>query len=129
MKWLHQLLKGFSLTGALFVFQACYGTPHEYMYEDNGMAPMTFSVVSHQTGQPLEGIHVKASYGSSGTPTYLGTTGADGRCRVSIPYTRNVKGPILFFEDQEGHYAAKDTTLSDLQEREILIKMESSLIQ
>ena len=27
MKWLHHLLKGFSLTGALFVFQACYGTP------------------------------------------------------------------------------------------------------
>ena len=27
MKWLHNLLKGISLTGALFVFQACYGTP------------------------------------------------------------------------------------------------------
>ncbi len=27
MKWLHNLLKGVSLTGALFVFQACYGTP------------------------------------------------------------------------------------------------------
>ncbi len=26
-KWLHRLLKGASLTGALFVFQACYGTP------------------------------------------------------------------------------------------------------
>ena len=27
MKWLHNLLKGMSLTAALFVFQACYGTP------------------------------------------------------------------------------------------------------
>lgn len=27
MKWLHNLLKGLSLTAALFVFQACYGTP------------------------------------------------------------------------------------------------------
>ena len=27
MKWLHTLLKGLSLTAALFVFQACYGTP------------------------------------------------------------------------------------------------------
>lgn len=26
MKWLHHLLKGISLTAALFVFQACYGT-------------------------------------------------------------------------------------------------------
>jgi hypothetical protein len=30
MKWLHNLLKGFSLTAALFVFQACYGTPPGY---------------------------------------------------------------------------------------------------
>ena len=26
-KWLHRALKGASLTAALFVFQACYGTP------------------------------------------------------------------------------------------------------
>lgn len=26
-KWIHRILKGASLTGALFVFQACYGTP------------------------------------------------------------------------------------------------------
>ena len=30
MKWLHKLLKGLSLTAALFVFQACYGTPPGY---------------------------------------------------------------------------------------------------
>lgn len=26
-KWIHRALKGMSLTTALFVFQACYGTP------------------------------------------------------------------------------------------------------
>lgn len=30
MKWLHNLLKGLSLTACLFVFQACYGTPAGY---------------------------------------------------------------------------------------------------
>ena len=30
MKWLRKLLKGMSLTAALFVFQACYGTPAGY---------------------------------------------------------------------------------------------------
>ena len=30
MKWLHNLLKGVSLTACLFVFQACYGTPPGY---------------------------------------------------------------------------------------------------
>lgn len=38
MKWLHNLLKGLSLTAALFVFQACYGTPpgypEDYDFED-----------------------------------------------------------------------------------------------
>lgn len=33
MKWLHNLLKGLSLTAALFVFQACYGTPPGYPEE------------------------------------------------------------------------------------------------
>ena len=27
MKWIRNILKGVSLTAALFVFQACYGTP------------------------------------------------------------------------------------------------------
>jgi hypothetical protein len=27
MKWLRNILKGVSLTAALFVFQACYGSP------------------------------------------------------------------------------------------------------
>ena len=32
-KWLHRALKGASLTTALFVFQACYGTPPGLDYE------------------------------------------------------------------------------------------------
>ena len=35
MKWLHNLLRGLSLTGALFVFQACYGTPQRPDYEED----------------------------------------------------------------------------------------------
>ena len=34
MKWLHNILKGASLTGALFVFQACYGIPQPALWED-----------------------------------------------------------------------------------------------
>ena len=38
MKWLRNLLKGLSLTTALFVFQACYGTPaaiqEDYLLEN-----------------------------------------------------------------------------------------------
>ncbi len=121
MKWLHNLLKGASLTGALFVFQACYGTPQLPMMED-GVAPMTFSLVSRTTGEPLAGIQV--SVRNHSYENMLGTTDADGRCRVEIPYSRNIVGPVLAFEDPQGQYVPKDTTLADLRDREIIIKMD-----
>ena len=122
-KILHNLLKGASLTTALFIFQACYGVPQPALYAEEGVAPMSFSLVSRATGEPLEGIVVK---GSAISPDYysdLGVTGEDGRCSVSIPYNRNMEGPFLHFEDPEGRVAAKDTTLADLRKREILIQM------
>ena len=127
MKFLHNLLKGVSLTGALFVFQACYGIPQSPLYEDGGLAPMSFSLVSKTTGEPLQGIQVKGG-------TYqrdmkddepLGVTGADGRCRVEIPYARNLEGPYLRFEDPEGRFVIKDTTLADLRDRDIVIKLDA----
>jgi hypothetical protein len=33
-KWIHRILKGASLTTALFVFQACYGTPPGPYYDE-----------------------------------------------------------------------------------------------
>ena len=127
MKILHNILKGASLTGALFVFQACYGMPQSPLYEEGGMAPMSFSLVSHSTGEPLEGIRIKGSSwkGSLEREDYLGITGEDGRCRVEIPYLRNVEGPYLRFEDPSGQFAAKDTTLADLRDRDIVIKLDA----
>ena len=125
MKWFRNILKGASLTGALFVFQACYGSRNPY-YEEGGLAPMTFTITSHATGEPLEGIRI---LGSSTNNRYeekqeLGVTGADGRCKVSIPYVRNIKGPFLTFEDSGDRYLSKDTSLVDLREREITVKLE-----
>lgn len=126
MKWFRNFLKGCSLTGALFVFQACYGTPDAPFYDEGGLAPMTFSVVS-KGGEPLEGIRILASSYDGQPMDQLGVTGADGRCRVELPYIRNVKGPYLHFEDGEGRYMPKDTVFADLREREIVIKMNPSL--
>ena len=120
MRWIHNILKGVSLTGALFVFQACYGLPQDPRWEDGGEAPMTFSLVSKSTGEPLKGIQVLVGkYNGE-----LGTTGEDGSVRVSIPYFRNIQGPDLHFVDPEGVYAQKDTSLADLRDRTITISME-----
>jgi len=126
MKILHNLLKGVSLTGALFVFQACYGMPNAPLYDERGLAPMSFSVVSQATGAPVEGIRILSSVSTFHEyiqPSELGVTGADGKCKVNIPYSRNVDGPFLRFEDSDGHYVVKDTTLADLREREIVIRL------
>ena len=122
MKWLHNLLKGASLTGALFVFQACYGIPQGPL-DERGVAPMNFKLVSHETGLPVEGVQILVN--DFGTLNLLGRTNAEGRCHVEIPYVRNEKGPFLTFEDPQGFYQPKDTSLADLRERDIIVKLEN----
>ena len=128
MKLLPNIFKGASLATALFIFQACYGpAPYNRYLEETGEAPMSFTVTSRATGEPLAGIRVLgAQYSMSGADTYyeeLGLTGKDGRCNVVIPYIRNMEGPLLRFEDPEEVYSVKDTVLNDLTQRDIAIKL------
>lgn len=123
MKWLHNLLKGASLTTALFVFQACYGTP-DALSDERGMAPMTFSLCSSATGEPLRGIQISSnSFSGTNQLEEIGVTGEDGTCHVDIPYFRNIQGPYIHFQDPQGLFQPKDTVLFDLREREIVIKL------
>ena len=123
MKWLHNLLKGISFAGALFAFQACYGTPMPPIYEERGDAPMSFCVISHKTGEPIEGVMVRGGAYENDMQRDLGVTDAKGQCHVEIPYVRNMLGPYISFQGPEG-FAVKDTTLADLRDREILLKLE-----
>ncbi|MBQ6557558.1 MAG: hypothetical protein IJL86_08450 [Bacteroidales bacterium] len=122
MKLVHHLLKGATLTSALFVFQACYGTPGP-MYEEGGEAPMSFTVVSQATGAPLKGIKVEAGAVESDSLSVVGTTDENGSCKLNLPYNRNLNGPFIRFEDPEGRFQPKDTVLTDLRERDIPIRL------
>jgi len=124
MKLFRNFLKGLSLTSALFVVQACYGTPQPSMFGEGGEAPMSFYLVSDDTGEPIEGIVISGNRVEDQAIYELGVTGADGKCSTTIPYMRNIEGPFLQFEDPEGKYIAKDTVLSDLREREIIVRLE-----
>lgn len=53
MKWIRNILKGISLTAAMFVFQACYGMDRDY-YDTT----VTFHVVADDTGEPIEGVRI-----------------------------------------------------------------------
>lgn len=124
MKLFRNILKGLSLTSALFIVQACYGTPQPSMYGEGGEAPMSFSLVSTTTGEPLEGIVISGKRVEGQNKYELGVTGPDGKCHTVIPYMRNLEGPFLQFEDPEGKYSAKDTVIADLREREIIVKLD-----
>lgn len=121
MKWLRNILKGSTLATALFIFQACYGTPQGPLYE-YGTAPMSFTLCSASTGEPLEGIHITVSVYEA--PQEIGVTASDGHCQVEIPYVKNELGPYLSFQDPDGRFASKDTMLADLRERDIVIKLK-----
>jgi len=58
MKWLHNLLKGVSLSGALFVFQACYGAPpvdtDELIEEEAAMVATKAPEAAEVEGQEAE---------------------------------------------------------------------------
>lgn len=120
MKILRNILRGSTLATALFIFQACYGIPQSALYE-YGMAPMSFSLVSSSTGEPLGGISINVRDYSG--LSEIGITDRDGHCTVEIPYERNALGPYIVFQDPEGNYDPKDTMLADLRERDIIIKL------
>ena len=127
MKILRNILKGISFTGALFVFHACYGEPYDPLLREGGMAPMSFTLVSHVDGKPIEGVNILSAAWKNAEKRVIGTTDADGKCTVEIHYLRNNEGPYIKFQDAEGLYYVKDTTLADLRERDIIVKMDPKL--
>ena len=99
--WIKRIAGGMSFTAALFVFQACYGTPQDF-----GLDMLVEGQVKSKTsGQPIEGIKVS----DAETGQYL-LTGSEGEFSF---YTELRENPAFRFEDidstEKGHYLNKDT--------------------
>ncbi|MBR6868883.1 MAG: hypothetical protein IKM93_03610 [Bacteroidales bacterium] len=121
MKWLHNLLKGLSLTTALFIFQACYGTPEGLEH-----ISMSFKVMAADTGEPMEGVKVSARVkGYNGPDWTPGTlTGPDGEANVYYyRWDDEVLPPAFRFEPADDTYRVKDTVITDISPRLIEIKL------
>jgi len=112
MKWIRNALKGVSLTAAMFVFQACYGTMQdEFAYTE----PVSFRVISDD-GQPIPDVAIEVQPQESlGESTYdweyLGSTDSMGLncCRF-----RDFGMPNKFrFTDRDSVYAVKDTVINN----------------
>ena len=104
--WRKKILGGLSLTSALFIFQACYGTP-----QDMGLDIFIVGQVkSEKTSKPVKGIKVSVE----GKMQYQYT---DESGKFSF-YTETASSYKIKFEDidadQNGIFAGKDTLLTNI---------------
>jgi hypothetical protein len=109
---LRYILRGLSLTSALFIFQACYGTPQDFGQD----LYIKGSVKAKSTGLPIKGIKVSVPYDAQ---YYL--TDTDGHFSF---YTERVSSLIVLFEDidstQNTLFRNRDTVLTKIGEQVIL---------
>jgi hypothetical protein len=113
MRLLRKILGGISLTAAMFVFQACYGTEPYYDYHE-----ITFRVVDENDGHSLEGIQVMSQHQTRNDNDYeyawnlLGYTDSAGL--ASATFETDAHLDLKFrFTDNDSVYAVKDTILND----------------
>ena len=107
--WKRKILGGLSLTSALFVFQACYGSLQDFGID----FLVEGKVKSKISGLPIKGIKVSAQENMQ----YFLT---DDNGRFSF-YTEMLDSLVIKFEDidssQNGLYNNKDTLLKGVKER------------
>lgn len=116
--WIRNIVGGLSFTTALFVFQACYGTPQDFGYD----SLLEGKVISQTTGEPIKDIRI-----SVGNQMQYTTTNEKGE--FSLYTTKSQKVPVSF-EDidgvQNGSYLKKDSVISTMKDKIYLeIKLES----
>jgi putative lipoprotein (rSAM/lipoprotein system) len=105
-RWRKRILGGLSLTTALFVFQACYGTP-----QDMGLDIfIEGQVKSEKTNKPVKGIKVSVE-------DKLQYQYTDESGKFSF-YTETATSYKIKFEDidsdQNGIFVEKDTLLTKI---------------
>lgn len=103
--WKRNLIGGLSFTSMLFIFQACYGTPHDVGYD----VLVEGTVKSKTTGQPIKGIKV-APYND--IQQVFTDENGNFSFYIFADYTIGLR-----FEDvdstQNGGFVAKDTVLTN----------------
>ena len=113
MRLLRKIFGGISLTAAMFVFQACYGTEPYYSYSRGQQ--VNFRVVDAVSGEPIPDIKVRYQpQSNSDSYVYdwsgLGYTDSNGLMSSRLmEYEGNTK---FRFVDEDSVYAVKDTILT-----------------
>jgi putative lipoprotein (rSAM/lipoprotein system) len=102
--WITKLIGGLSFTSAMFVFQACYGTPQDFGLD----ILIEGQVKSKATGIPIKGIKVSVAENMQYEFT-------DNEGKFSF-YTETINSYMVKFEDIDsnlnGAFENKDTIIS-----------------
>ena len=114
MKWLRKIFKGISLTAAMFVFQACYGS----MDAENYLG-ITVRVVDAENNMPLQDVKVesqrmkvnRSSHRSHEDWRMLGYTDSAGIADIYCYITPNAFDKLRFTA-QDSSYAVFDTIVN-----------------
>ena len=121
MKWIHNLLKGATLTSVLFIFQACYGTP-EWLHD----ADVTFKVVSAEDDKPIKDVEIFTRVHANENLDWnlCGYTDEEGKLGATIGYDDESKTQFRF-QDKDGVFEIKDTVVVDLSNT-IVVKLRKA---
>lgn len=110
------MLGGLSITSALFIFQACYGTPQDLGHD----LLLEGQVKSKTSGLPIKGIKVTVSNNMQYEFT-------DDNGHFSL-YTEMLEHLKILFEDvdstQNGLYADKDTVLNNISTGKVFLDID-----
>jgi hypothetical protein len=112
-----KIINALGLTTAMFIFQACYGSPNDFGYD----VRLEGTVKSKKTGLPIKGIRVSVAENIQ-----YGTTDDIGHFVFYAPKFENM---IVSFEDidmsQNGLYSKKDTVIANPEGRIVMdIKLD-----
>lgn len=122
MGFFRNFLKGASLTTALFIFQACYGTP-EWLHD----VDVSFRVVSAEDGKPIGdvGVYTRVYKSDNLDWNLCGYTNESGIANVMAGVMEG-QSPEFRFESGDGAYAVKDTVIAQWRQRDILIRLQKA---
>lgn len=108
MRLLRKILGGISLTAAMFVFQACYGT-EPYLY------PITFRVTDAGENRPLPDIKVESQTQSGSGHEYpwydRGYTDSAGVSTIWMDQHNSLHTKFRF-SDENSVFTSRDTLLA-----------------
>ena len=123
MGFFRNFLKGASLTTALFIFQACYGTP-SWLDETD----VSFKVVSAEDNSPIKDVSIYTRVYQSENLDWIlrGCTDDEGIANVMVGIVEG-RSPQLRFEAEGNQYAVKDTVIADLSHSRLIeIKLQKA---